>query len=199
MPLVSFSQLSRSRRGFTLLELMLVIALIAVLVMMSWRGYGVYVKKADSVACTVKMRNMGVALQSYLVDKQTWPQEDVLNDANGNPPPADKLWDWWYKELKQFGVYRDDWYCPAEMRKKPKDSKSDDEEDATGFKPEIKDPSYITAKFSYGTVSATAHFQPWITESADWHGTGMNKLMPDLSIQKEFSFEAIKQMRQGSK
>jgi hypothetical protein len=179
---------------------MLVIALIAVLVMMSWRGYGVYVKKADSVACATKMRNFGVALKNHMIDRQTWPQEDVLADANGNPPPQNRLWDWWCKEMKQFGVSRDDWYCPSELRKNPNKTKMEDEDDGeseAGFKPEIKDPSYIPSKFGFGTVKPYQSNQPWVIESADWHGTGMNKLMPDLSIQKEFSFEAIKQMRMG--
>jgi prepilin-type N-terminal cleavage/methylation domain-containing protein len=203
MTLVSFSPFRPSRRGgFTLLELMLVIAIIAVLVMMSWRGYGIYVKKADSVACATKMKNFYVGLQNYMIDKQTWPQEDVLNDANGNPPPQNKLWDWWCKQMKEFGVGRNDWYCPAELRQNPNKMKQEDEEEesSAGFKPEVKDPSYIPSQFSYGTVMPYQSNQPWLIESADFHGTGMNKLMPDAAIIREFSFDAIKKMRMaGSK
>ncbi|HWB01860.1 MAG TPA: prepilin-type N-terminal cleavage/methylation domain-containing protein [Verrucomicrobiales bacterium] len=188
------------RRGFTLLELMLVIALVAVLVLMTWNGYAVYVKKADSVACMTKLRNLGVGLANYVSDKQTWPQEDVLNDAQGKPPGADKLWDWWYQQMKEYGIGKEDWFCPAELRKRPmseKDKEAEEDEDESGFKPAIKEPTYIPMKFAYGEHKPFEYMMPWVTERADWHGTGMNKLMWDGTIQKEFSFDAIKKMRQG--
>ena len=72
-------------RGYTLIELMLVLALVAALAMMAWLGYLKYMHKGESVACTKKMVNMGVALAHYVSDKQEWPQEDVLNDADGKP------------------------------------------------------------------------------------------------------------------
>jgi prepilin-type N-terminal cleavage/methylation domain-containing protein len=188
---------SRHPRAFTLLELMIVIALIAVLVLISWSSYGYYIRKADSVACTKKMRGWGVALATYVSDKQTWPQEDVLNDASGNPPSEKVLWNWWYNEMKPYGVDRDAWYCPADLRKK-RGSKQSEQEDDDGIKGEIEDHSYITAKFSFGSYKPFEYGQPWMTESQDFHESGMNVLMPDGTIQKQFSLDAVRKMKMGS-
>jgi prepilin-type N-terminal cleavage/methylation domain-containing protein len=186
------------RRGFTLLELMLVITLIAVLVLMSWRTYGYFVKKADSVACVKKMTNFGVALANYVSDKHTWPDEDILKDGNGNPPTEARLWDWWYEEMKEYGIGKDDWFCPAELRRNSHNSKSnDDDDDEAGNKRQIQDPSYIPAKFSYGAYKPFEYGQPWLIERADFHDTGANKLMPDGSVQKEMSLENLRKMKGG--
>lgn len=187
------------RRGYTLLELMLVIALVAALAMMAWLGYLKYMHKGESVACAKKMMNMGAALTTYVSDKQEWPQEDILNDANGKPPEEDRLWSWWFEQLKDYGIGREDWFCPSDLRAKAKEKASE----AAGEKDEpgtgaLKDPTYIPGKFGPGFY-APYNFpnQPWVTER--WsHDDGMNKLMPNGTIQKEFNFKALKETRGGA-
>lgn len=186
------------RRGFSLLELMIVIAIVAVLSLLAWKGYGRYVNRAESVACTKKMINMGVALANYVADKQEWPQEDVLNDKDGNPPEEDKLWEWWFNEMKDYGMGKDDWFCPADLRVKKKEREMDEAEgkDEPG-KGALKDPTYIPGKFGPGLYAPyNSANQPWAIER--WsHDDGMNKLMPNGTIQKEFNFKALKDMRGG--
>ena len=124
------------RRAFTLLEVLLVLALVAVLMLLAYQGYGVYVKKGEEVACKGKLVNWGIALNSYIVDKGTWPNEEVLYDANGKPPEEDALWDWWYKEMKGegkdkpgYGISLDDWFCPTDLRKRAQEKKGEEEEE----------------------------------------------------------------------
>jgi prepilin-type N-terminal cleavage/methylation domain-containing protein len=193
---------SRRRPGFTLLELMLSIALVAALTLMAWRGYGIYVQRADSAACIGKMRNFHAALLNYVTEKQTWPDESIL-EKDGRKPTENQLWDWWYTTMKDYGVGEEDWYCPADLRKRaknPKDAKpGEDDADELGFKPTLKDQSYIPAKFSYGPTKPYEYNQPWLTERQDFHnGEGMNKVMFNGSVRKEFSLENLKKMRQSS-
>jgi hypothetical protein len=153
------------------------------------------------------MRNFGVALANYLSDKGTWPQEDVLNDPEGRPPPEDKLWDWWYKELKPdgkgggYGITHDDWFCPTDLRLKRLEKKADEAngDNESGIKSELENPSYIPAKFDYGPYKPLETKQPWMIERVGHESEGMNKVMPDGTIQKEFNFKAIREMRGGGK
>ena len=197
--MINLSPLSVCRRAFTLLELMLVLALVAVLMLLAYQGYGVYAKKGESVACTKNMVNMGVALANYVSDKQEWPQESVLNDPNGKPPEEDALWNWWYEQMKEYGMGREDWYCPADLRTKKKeqaaDKESGKEEGGTGA---LKDPTYIPGQFGPGQYAPYNNpNQPWAIER--WaHPEGMNKLMPNGTVQKEFNFKALKDMRGGA-
>ena len=186
-------------RGYTLIELMLVLALVAALAMMAWLGYLKYMHKGESVACTKKMVNMGVALAHYVSDKQEWPQEDVLNDADGKPPGEDKLWNWWFEQMGPYGMTREDWFCPSDLRMKEKEKEVDEaagkDEPGTGA---LKDPTYIPGKFGPGFYAPyDTPNQPWAIERFS-HDDGMNKLMPNGTIQKEFNFKALKDMRGGA-
>jgi len=179
-------------RGFTLLELMIVIALIAVLSLLTWQGYGVYVRKAENAACVKKMVNFGIALNTYVSDKGTWPQEDVLNGPNNKPPDEDVLWDWWYEEMVKYGVDHDNWYCPTEMRLREREKKADAAEGKNDSGRKLENPSYQPAKFGFGLYPPFEHAnQPWLVETIG-HDDGINKLMPDGRVQKEFNFKAIR-------
>lgn len=196
---------SLRRRGFSLTELLLVIALVAVMALLAFQGYGVFMHKGESVLCMKKMRNIGVALAHYVSDNHTWPQEP--EGQNGSPPPQDELWDWWYKEMgskesstgQNYGVGHDDWFCPAELRLRKEEGKVDEkkEDGEIGFSSGLKDPSYIPMKFGYGDIEPFRHAgTPWLIERAAFHkGEGMNKLLPNLDIQKEFQFEAFRKAR----
>ena len=178
---VSISSPRRSR-GFTLLELMLVIAIIAVLTLLSWLGYGRYVKRGESAACVTKMVNFGAALHTYVTDKQTWPQEDVLNGAGGRAPDEDVLWDWWYEQMKEYGVNHDDWYCPTDLRLREQEEKADEADGKSDSGGKLKNPSYIPAKFDFGFYKPfDAPNQPWLVERIG-HDDGMNKLMPNGTV-----------------
>ena len=189
------------RRAFTLMELMLVLLLLAVLLMLAYMGYGVYVNKGEEAACQGKLVQWGAGLNSYIVDQGTWPNEEVLYDANGKPPEEDVLWDWWYKEMKKVGIDHDGWFCPTDLRERAKKKKAEKESGEKPSTAELQNPSYIPGQFSFGPYKPFDYpTQPWVIERAG-HDQFMNKLMPDGTVQKEYNFKAIGGMRpgQGSK
>jgi prepilin-type N-terminal cleavage/methylation domain-containing protein len=189
----------RRTGGFSLVELMIVVAIVAVLTLLTWQGYGVYVRKGEAAACVGKMVNFGAALQTYVSEKQTWPHEDVLNDASGRPPDENVLWDWWYTQMKEYGIDHDDWFCPTDLRLREKEKKVDEAEgkNDTGFQGKLKNPSYIPGKFDFGFYAPFENpNQPWLVERIG-HEDFMNKLMPDGTVQKELNFKAVRGMGAG--
>jgi prepilin-type N-terminal cleavage/methylation domain-containing protein len=67
-----------SRRAFTLIELLLVIAIIALLVGLALPGLASARRSAKIVACSARLQQLGVALQMYLNDyDRTLPQLGV--------------------------------------------------------------------------------------------------------------------------
>ena len=82
----------RCRRGFTLVEIMVVIAIIAVLATLIFSISGKMLLKAEKVACTSLVRNFSVAIISYESEHNRMPLPDhkykdwdtILGDKNGN-------------------------------------------------------------------------------------------------------------------
>ena len=60
--------------GFTLIELMTVIAIIAILVGIAVPQYKVAIIEAKEAALVEDVNRMNEAIQQYYVDKQAWPQ-----------------------------------------------------------------------------------------------------------------------------
>ena len=81
---------SRSRlSGFTLLELILVIAIIAVLASLLIPAIGTAQQHAYSVSCSSNLRAIGVATQCYLQDHGfLFPCIEPLPDSSSNVYPA---------------------------------------------------------------------------------------------------------------
>jgi len=60
--------MKRRKHGFTLMELLVVITLIAALAAITYPVMRNHIAKSKQVACLTKMRSLGVAVESYLQD-----------------------------------------------------------------------------------------------------------------------------------
>jgi len=155
--------------AFTLLELVIVIALIGVLATLITVGYQHSIKKIESANCMANLRGIGVGLSSYHTDFQKWPQipEEISRGSIAEE-------EFWIQELLPFGVSEKNWRCRTQERLLRSNSKSD----------QVAKIHYIPSIFDAITIRPQSIFQvhPWVMEIADVHGNGNHVLMSDGSV-----------------
>ncbi len=101
--------------AFSLVELTLVIAIAAILSALLWPEYERVVERARSVACMNNLRQIGIAVGTYLADNDnTFPFIE--------PNPADPVYDPEYEaqpmlaELGPYGVTPQLLQCPSDRK-----------------------------------------------------------------------------------
>lgn len=139
------------RQAFSLLELLIVIAVVAIVVSLSLPVAKGIREQGQTSRCTANLRQIGMALLSYAADNdgKLPPRSLGLLRTPGNAkPPADERT--WAQRLYKFGYLTqvDAFYCPSEFPKN----------DALARKKAINGASQI-----YG-------YRIWITPGGDWSG-----------------------------
>ncbi len=151
--------------GFTILEVVIVIAVVGILVALTIGNYERIIASAQQAACTANMRTIHHGLGSYLQDnKDVWPQgPDLLQE---------KAWEkFWLQTLEPFGVAPRAWQCPT-IRGMVRSGQ--DEATKVHYAPTTFDDTPGIAR-RWPT-------QPWLIERADAHGQGPLICFPDGSI-----------------
>jgi prepilin-type N-terminal cleavage/methylation domain-containing protein len=155
-------------RAFTLTELMVVIAIIAILALCVMRAVGSATDRANVVRCVSNLRNLHIALNHDVIEEGHWPQCPIEVGGEGFD-------DWWIKELGKFQISEATWQCPTLLR---------------NDRAEKRDPTIRQLKIHYIPTSfddnpATPRKwarQPWLIEIADAHGEGNLIVFPDGAI-----------------
>jgi prepilin-type N-terminal cleavage/methylation domain-containing protein/prepilin-type processing-associated H-X9-DG protein len=106
------------RAAFTLIELLLVIAIIGILASMLMPAIGSMKQRADSIACSSNLRTIGAAVQLYLQDhNQNFPS---INPATGpSVYPAGYPTQTMIQAFGQYGVTAQTLQCPTDMKLGP--------------------------------------------------------------------------------
>ncbi len=155
--------------GFSLVELLAVIAIIMLLVAVVVPNYGRWMTSAAQARCMGNLRSLHVGLGSYLNDHgDIWPQ--------GPQPTAGAQWsEFWIRTLEPFGITPKTWQCPAivAMLRAPGNSQRLNEA-SIHYMPTMFDARPGTAR-RWPT-------QPWLIERADAHGNGALIAFTDGSI-----------------
>jgi len=81
---------TRLQRGFTLLEIMVTVATLAILVAIALPNYIDYVTRGKIVEATSGLNDMRVRLEQYFADSRQYPTDCVA--AAAGPAPAGKIY-----------------------------------------------------------------------------------------------------------
>jgi len=72
----------KSKKGFTLIELMVVVAIIGVLALLGLRMYSTQQDKAKAAIVKANVGSVQVRIQTELVDRPDYAASDAITDAN---------------------------------------------------------------------------------------------------------------------
>jgi len=155
-------------RAFTLLELLVSVAILGILITGSFIAYGPLLNKADSYRCIGNLRSLHVTFSSYIKDNAQWPQApEALWEAEND----DALEDWWIETMTPYGGEERVWQCPTIARQIRKVSDEG--------RPKVH---YDPTPFDEKPFTPYRWNQPWLTETGNMHGRGAQMIFPDGSI-----------------
>jgi prepilin-type N-terminal cleavage/methylation domain-containing protein len=157
------------RQGFSLVEVLMVITIVALLMLLATPFYAALREKATLAGCLSNMRIIGLALNGYMQDhNMSWPQmpQSLAKDNKQRSR-------WWADTLKPYGTTQRNWICPGDV------SSKNTTLEGTDFV-----SSYSVIMFDEYPNTAFRWRMPWAVERMGAHGKnrGGNTLMPDGTV-----------------
>jgi general secretion pathway protein G len=101
---------SRTDSGYTLLELLVVLGILAVLTAIATPQLMGYFGKAKTQSAEIQIQNIGTALEMYYMENGSYPSASIGLKALVEPPPEAKHWNGPY--LKKAQNLLDPWGHP---------------------------------------------------------------------------------------
>lgn len=153
-------------RGFTLTELLVVLAIIGALAAIIYPLSRSMVGKSREAACLTNLRSVGVALQTYLQEHQDTMPELAIGRAAKTEDVAviDTV-------LLPYLGTADAFHCPAD--------KIEFEKTGSSYNwNHLQNNLHISKLYFFGVREDTI---PLITDKESWHPSGTNYLYADMS------------------
>jgi prepilin-type N-terminal cleavage/methylation domain-containing protein len=79
----------RNQKGFTMIELMVVVVIVGILAAIAIPIYGKYVKQARTTEATGRMGEMITAAKAWAQEKGTWPTQQEFSQGLGILDPTE--------------------------------------------------------------------------------------------------------------
>ena len=160
----------RRSRGFTILEVAIVITIIAIVAALLLPVIEKLRARAQRVQCMANLRNLHVAAAQYVQDNNHWPQIGSSSDDEEESSYAQE----WITALAPYQVEKKSWICPTlqSLLRNP-DYNSSGSERVDYFGMPFDDKPMTPYQWPR---------QPWFVESADVHGHGQLIIFTDGSI-----------------
>ena len=165
---------SRPKAGFTVLEIMASVAVLAILASIAMPMYSNFQGKAQRLKCAENIKSLGLGLSSYLEDHRQWPQIASSPSASG-PAAASPEAARWIQVLSPYGISERNWRCPTiesqvRQQRNPKAL-------------EAKRIDYTPTTFPADPAAPRQWPRhPWLVERGAPHGTGPLILLGDGSL-----------------
>jgi len=168
----------RRSAGFTLLELVVVLAVIAIVSALLIESFNGIRSRAERTRCVSNLKNLYIALDAATRDQGHWPQCPF---EIGNPDYDG----WWLKEMSRYNLSRASWECPTllKLQAEGQAEKSENGQDKTIHYVPCQFDDQPRTPYKWAT-------QPWAVEIGDFHGDGNLILFPDGSIKGFNQFSA---------
>ncbi|MEN9469275.1 MAG: hypothetical protein RL630_1008 [Verrucomicrobiota bacterium] len=148
--------MQRDLRAFSLLEILAVVAILSVLIALTFPAIEKIRPMAERVVCMNNLRNLRSAFSGYATDG--WPQ---IPSGIQLGSVAEQQW-WLDKTQKELGLPKSSWECPTIRRQFAGAPEKD--------RPLIH---YLPTPFSKEPNRANKSSQmPWFIEIGDAHGQG---------------------------
>jgi prepilin-type N-terminal cleavage/methylation domain-containing protein len=155
--------------GFTLLELMIVLTIIAILSTLLIPVYGHLRERAQKVACIANLRSLYVGADVYVQREGHWPQ--IFLSSYGSKEDFANAW---VAALAPSGISRKNWICPTIQQ-------------SLGA-PDYSEPAHARIDYistGFDDKATSPHQwpkQPWFIETGNVHGNGNLIIFTDGSI-----------------
>lgn len=162
--------LSRTRRGFTLVELLVAIGVIAILALILIPVIAGMRERAQRAQCMANLKSLAVGANLFVQQNGSWPQ--IAPPSEGDPDNT--FVKAWITALAPFGVTAKSWICPTieQSLGNPNYTQAGNER-----------IDYIATQFDdKPTTSHEWPRQPWFIETGDVHGNGNLIIFTDGSI-----------------
>jgi len=162
-------------RGFTLLELLIVIAIIAVLGGIAYPVTTSMIEKSREASCLGNLRSIGVGLQGYLQDNnQRLPTLALGRESKSSPEPVLET------VLLSYVGDAEAFHCPADKEQFGKTGCS--------YNWNITQNGLHITEVAFLGIEGRPEAVPLVSDKESWHPGGTNFLYADSSSSNKARF-----------
>jgi prepilin-type N-terminal cleavage/methylation domain-containing protein len=160
-----------NRLAFTLVEILVVVAIISILAILIVPNFTQIQGKAEGVVCNFRLRNLYTAFSTYMADGNPWPQIPANIPISS---VAEQQW-WLNTTAATMNLSAKDWSCPTIARYTAGA--------AASSKGNVNLICYYPTLFDARPMTPMSSLQmPWFTEVLSVHGNGNLSIRADGSV-----------------